>query len=153
MPAVSPRPRVARRLGLNSVKTHRLIAKAVAEGAVKVAIDGDIVECIDLEVRLSTRYGLDFCEVAPDLGEEGLPLRALGIAGASYLRREIELGEIRVIGLGHGRTLAAVVQNLQRVDAGGIRFVSLLGGVTRNYAANPHDVMVRIAEKTRRRPT
>ncbi len=139
---------VARRLGLNSVKTHRLIAKAVAEGAVKVAIDGDIVECIDLEMRLSARYGLDYCEVAPDLGEDGLPLRTLGIAGASYLKREIELGETPVIGLGHGRTLAAVVQNLQRVDAGATRFVSLLGGVTRNYAANPHDVMVRIAEKT-----
>lgn len=139
---------VARRLGLPSVKTHRLIAKAVAEGAVKVAIDGDIVECIDLEVKLSARYGLDFCEVAPDLGEEGLPLRTLGIAGASFLKREIELGEIPVIGLGHGRTLAAAVQHLQRLDARGTRFVSLLGGVTRNYAANPHDVMYRIAEKT-----
>ena len=32
----------------------------------------------------SARFGLDFCEVAPDLGEVGLPLRALGVAGASY---------------------------------------------------------------------
>ena len=31
---------VAKRLGLPSVKTHRLIARAVAEGAVKVTIDG-----------------------------------------------------------------------------------------------------------------
>lgn len=31
-------------------------------------------------------YGLGLCEVAPDLGEEGLPLRALGLAGASFLR-------------------------------------------------------------------
>lgn len=29
-----------------------------------------------------------------------------------------------------------------------MRFVSLLGGLTRNYAANPYDVMHRIAEKT-----
>ena len=72
---------VAKRLGVPSVKAHRLIARAVAEGAVKVAIDGDIIECVDLEVRLCERFGLDFCEVAPDLGEEGLPVRALGIAG------------------------------------------------------------------------
>lgn len=139
---------VAKRLGVPSVKAHRLIARAVAEGVVKVSVEGDIVECIDLEDRMCARFGLDFCEVAPDLGEEGLPLRALGVAGASYLKREIELGDHKVIGLGHGRTLGAAVQQLRRIDARGLAFVSLLGGVTRNYAANPHDVMYRIAEKT-----
>lgn len=139
---------VAKRLGLPSVKAHRLIARAVARGAVKVSIDGDIVECVDLETRLCTLFGLEYCEVAPDLGEVGLPLRALGLAGAGFLRREIELGEYKVIGLGHGRTLLAAVQQLPSFDAGGVRFVSLLGGLTRNYAANPHDVMHRLAEKT-----
>ncbi len=143
---------VAKRLGLPSVKTHRLIARAVADGIVKVTIDGDIVECVDLEMRLAARYGLDYCEVAPDLGEDGLPLRALGVAGASFLRREIERGDLAVIGLGHGRTLAAVVQDMPRLDAKGLRFVSLLGGFTRNYAANPHDVMHRLAEKTGAQP-
>ena len=139
---------MAERLGIPSVKAHRLIARAVADGVVKVSIDGDIVECIDLEERLCARFGLGFCEVAPDLGEAGLPLRALGLAGASYLRREIERGEHQVIGLGHGRTLAAAVQQLPRLDAKGVRFVSLLGGLTRNYAANPYDVMHRLAERT-----
>jgi DNA-binding transcriptional regulator LsrR (DeoR family) len=139
---------VAERLGIPSVKAHRLIARAVADGVVKVSIDGDIIECIDLEERLAARFGLDSCEVAPDLGEDGLPLRALGLSGAGFLRREIERGEHRVIGLGHGRTLAAAVQALPRLDAKGVRFVSLLGGLTRNYAANPYDVMHRLAERT-----
>lgn len=139
---------VAKRLGVASVKAHRLIARAVAEGVVKVSIDGEIVECAMLEHRLCSRYGLDYCEVAPDLGEEGIPLRALGMAGAGFLRRQIERGEHQVIGLGHGRTLASAVHQLPRFDANGTRFVSLLGGLTRNYAANPHDVMHRIAEKT-----
>ncbi len=139
---------VAKRLGVPSVKAHRLIARAVAEGVVKVSIDGEIVECAALEDRLCHRYALDYCEVAPDLGEEGLPLRALGLAGASFLRRQIESGENAVIGLGHGRTLAAAVQQLPRFEANGVRFISLLGGLTRNYTANPHDVMHRLAEKT-----
>lgn len=139
---------VAKRLGLPSVKAHRLIARAVAEGVVKVSIDGAIVECAQLEDQLCARYGLDYCEVAPDLGEEGLPLRALGLAGAGFLRREIERGDHDTIGLGHGRTLAAAVQQMPRIEAAGVRFVSLLGGLTRNYAANPHDVMHRLAEKT-----
>jgi DNA-binding transcriptional regulator LsrR (DeoR family) len=41
---------VAKRLGMPSVKAHRLIAKAVADGVVKVTIDGDIAECVELEV-------------------------------------------------------------------------------------------------------
>lgn len=139
---------VAERLGIPSVKAHRLIARAVADGVVKVSIDGDIVECITLEDKLARRFGLDFCEVAPDLGEDGLPLRALGLAGSGFLRREIERGEHRVIGLGHGRTLAAAVQALPRLEAKDVRFVSLLGGLTRNYAANPYDVMHRLAERT-----
>lgn len=139
---------VAKRLGLPSVKAHRLIARAVADGAVKVTIDGDIVECVQLEDQLCSRFGLEHCEVAPDLGEDGLPFRALGLAGANFLRREIERGDHEVIGLGHGRTLAAAVQQLPRFDGKGLRFVSVLGGLTRNYAANPHDVMHTLAEKT-----
>jgi DNA-binding transcriptional regulator LsrR (DeoR family) len=139
---------VAERLGIPSVKAHRLIARAVAEGAVKVTIDGAIVECLELEAQLSERFGLAYCEVAPDLGETGVPLRTLGMAGGSFLRREIERGKHRVIGLGHGRTLAAAVQHLTRLDANGVRFVSLLGGLTRNYSANPYDVMHRLAERT-----
>jgi len=139
---------VAKRLGLPSVKAHRLIARAVAEGRVKVTIDGAMIECVELEQRLATRYGLQICEVAPDLDEPGIPFRALAMAAAGYLRRVIERGDAQVIGLGHGRTLAHTVQQLPRMDAPALKFVSLFGGLTRNYSANPHDVMHRIAEKT-----
>ena len=75
---------VAKRLGVTGVKAHRLIARAVADGAVKVSIDGAIVECAALEDRLCKRYGLAFCEVAPDLGEDGIPLRGPAVcAGKS----------------------------------------------------------------------
>ncbi|GAA4228510.1 sugar-binding transcriptional regulator [Sagittula sp. NFXS13] len=140
--------KVAKRLGLPSVKTHRLIARAVADGNVKVSIEGDIVECVALEAALYERYDLKLCEVAPDVGEEGLPLRTLALAGAAYLRRQFETAEHTIIGLGHGRTLAEATRALPRMDATGLHFVSLLGGLTRNFAANPHDVMHRISEKT-----
>ncbi len=139
---------VAKRLGVTNVKAHRLITRANQLGAVKVVIDGDIAGCVALEVELSERFGLDFCEVVPDLAEGPLPLRALGVAGARFLQREIETGNNAVIGLGHGRTLAAAVAQLSRLDAHGVRFVSLLGGLTRKFAANPHDVMHRMAERT-----
>jgi DNA-binding transcriptional regulator LsrR (DeoR family) len=139
---------VADRLGVSTVKAHRLIAWATQNGAVKVSIVGDVAECVLLETALAERFGLTYCEVVPDLYEEGLPLRALGPAGSAFLCREIDKLKSGIIGLGHGRTLAAAIADMPRTDAGAVRFVSLMGGLTRNYAANPHDVMHRLAEKT-----
>lgn len=139
---------VAKRIGVPSVKAHRLIARVVAEGAVKVSIEGEIIECIELEVAMSKRFGLDTCEIAPDLEEDGLPLRTLGLAGAARLRRWLESGEEVTIGIGHGRTLARAVRTMPSFRTRGLSFVSLLGGLTRNFAANPHDVMHLLAEKT-----
>ncbi|SLN62843.1 Transcriptional regulator LsrR [Aquimixticola soesokkakensis] len=140
--------KVAKKLGVPSLKAHRLIARAVAEGAVKVSIDSDITECIELEDRLSTAFGLDTCEIAPDLGEEGVPFKTLALAGAERLKRWLDTGNHPVIGIGHGRTLAAAVRAMPRHETTGLSFVSLLGGLTRNFAANPHDVMHLLAEKT-----
>lgn len=139
---------VANRLGVPSVKAHRLIARAVQEGLVKVSIEGDIGECIALENAMIAKYGLETCEVAPDIGEEGLPLRTLSQSGASFIMREIEKGDYACIGIGHGRTLAASVDQMVRCDGTKVKFVSLLGGLTRNYSATPHDVMARLTAKT-----
>lgn len=138
---------VANRLGVTGVKAHRLITRANLEGAVKVTIDGDVAECVELEIRLADRFGLRYCEVVPEI-DDPMPIRALGVAGAGYLAREIEKGEARLIGVGHGRTLAACVDRMPRRPAKDLRFVSLLGGLTRNLSANPHDTMHRLAEKT-----
>lgn len=139
---------VASRLGISSTKAHRLVAQASQSGAVKVTIDGPISACIAMEQQLAERFGLSTCEVVPDLYEEGLPLRALGNAGASFLKRKIQTLRSGTIGIGHGRTLAAAIQAMPHVPAGEVNFVSLLGGFTRNYAANPYDVMHGLASKT-----
>ncbi|GGN24990.1 MULTISPECIES: sugar-binding transcriptional regulator [Marinomonas] len=139
---------VAKRLGLTSVKVHRLISKAVTEGAVKVTIDGNITECVRLENQLIERFGLGQCIVAPDLGEEGIPLKTLGQAGSSYLQNVLTMRPNITIGLALGRALAAVVHQLPRLDTPNIRFVSLLGGLTRDYSINRDDVLHWIAAKT-----
>ena len=139
---------VAARLNVPTVKAHRLIARAGREGMVRVFVDGEIAQCVRLEQQLCRAYGLGFCEVAPNVDDEPLPLRSLGVLGARYLRLVCEKGEDPVIGLGHGRTLAACVEHLPRVDVKRLKFVSLLGGFTRRFAANPFDVINRIVERT-----
>ncbi len=139
---------VATRLNVPNVKAHRLIARAAREGMVRVFVDGEIAHCVQLEQQLCRAYGLAFCEVAPNVDDDPLPLRSLGVLGARYLRLACEKGADPVIGLGNGRTLAACVEHLPRVDVGRIRFVSLMGGFSRRFAANPFDVINRIAERT-----
>lgn len=139
---------VAARLNVAGSKAHRLIARANRDGLIRVFVDGRVAECLQLENALRARYGLAFCEVAPDLGEGALPLTALGLAGANFLRNTIENGRDQVIGVGHGRTLASAAERLPRMRAPEIRIVSLLGGLTRKFAANPFDVIHRLAEKT-----
>ena len=139
---------VAKRLGVTGLKAHRLITRANQEGLVKVYIDGDVAECIELENKISQKYSLDYCEVVPEFENEDLPLKALGIAGAQFLRRELERGENKLIGMGHGRTLGFVC----RVSATLVRhfdtFCVVAGGLTRKFSANPHDVIHRLAERT-----
>src|SRR5271167_3919446 len=92
---------VAKRLGVASLKAHRLIAKANKEGLVRISIDGDIIACVRLEDKMRARFGLQFCEVCPDLDDELLPLQTLSLAGSRFLRLAFEGEEDKVIGFGH----------------------------------------------------
>ncbi len=139
---------VAKKLGVTNLKAHRLITRANKDGLVKVFIDGEISECVELENQLSTKHELEYCEVVPDLEETGLPLRALGKAGARYLKRALENPDTPSIGIGHGRTLASCVELLPKTPAPEKTIVSLLGGFSRTFSANPHDVIYGLAKKT-----
>ncbi len=139
---------VAEVLGVQSTKAHRLIAKARNEGLIRVFVEGPIAGCIEHEEQLKLLYGLSLCEVVPNIDEGSLPLRTLGTAGARYLRNLIEGGQHSLIGIGHGRTLATAVEMMPSVAAGKVKFVSLLGGLTRRFAASPFDVIHRLAERT-----
>lgn len=139
---------VADRLGVSSIKAHRLIAKAARDGIIKFTIDGGIAECAILEESIVSAFKLEYCEVIPTLGHDNDVIHSLGVAGAKFLARKILSGRHELIGLGHGRTLSACVDNLPQMEANGAKFVSLMGGLMRNYSANPHDVMHRLVSKT-----
>ena len=139
---------VAELLGVPNTKAHRLIARARSEGLVRVTVEGPIAGCIALEDDLKSAFGLSLCEVVPNIDDGELPLKTLGMAGSRYIRNLIESARHALIGVGHGRTLAAAVDMLPAVRADGVRFVSVLGGLTRRFSASPFDVIHRLAERT-----
>jgi DNA-binding transcriptional regulator LsrR (DeoR family) len=139
---------IAQRLGVSRIKVNRLIGQAVRAGLVHVFVEGTAAECIALEEEIAQRWRLEFCTVAPAVEEGPLPLATLAAAGGHWLHRVLEAGRASLIGVGHGRTLGAVVASLPRVPRPSVRFVSLLGSLTRHAAANPFDVIHRLAEIT-----
>jgi DNA-binding transcriptional regulator LsrR (DeoR family) len=139
---------IAGRLGVSRVKVNRLIADAIAAGLVRVFIEGTAAECVTLEDAITSRWDLQFCTVVPNVDEDSLPLRSLSTAGAHYLTGVLDRREAELIGLGHGRTLAEVVKHLPRIPRPEVRFVSLLGSLTRHAAANPFDVIHNLTEIT-----
>ncbi|MGF1608326.1 MAG: sugar-binding transcriptional regulator [Kiloniellales bacterium] len=139
---------IAERLGVSRVKVARLIARAQREGRIKVFVEGSVTACLELEDSLCARFGLSGCHVAPSIDDDPLPLRVLGPAGAQALQQVLEREEITVIGVGHGRTLAAAVQALPWTSRPDLRFVALLGSLTRSAATNPFDVIARLADKS-----
>jgi len=144
---------VAEHLGISRVKVHRLVARAHEQNWVKVFVEGSTAEGIALEQALKQQFKLDYCSVAPS-DIDGTPqgaearFRSLGSATALYLHRYLEHHPRCSIGVGHGRTLAAVAEALPRIARPHSQFVSILGSLTRRSTANPFDVIYRLAERT-----
>ena len=83
---------IAGRLGVSRVKVNRLIGQAVRAGLVHVFVEGTAAECIALEERIASRWGLEFCTVAPAAEDAPLPLATLAGAGGHWLHRVLEAG-------------------------------------------------------------
>jgi DNA-binding transcriptional regulator LsrR (DeoR family) len=140
-------------LGVSRVKVHRLIALAHRQNSVKVFVEGTAAECGTLEQRLKSAYGLQFASVVPSASQvpvagPSILIKSLGIAAALHLHQHLERRATSVIGLGHGRSLAAVADSLPRVPRPRARFVSVLGCLARQSSANPFDVICRFADRT-----
>ena len=143
---------IAGRLAVSRIKAQRLIAAATQSGFVKFFIEGVPANCMALEDQLMKVFSLRHCIVVPSMQDDdeqpGTEIPALAVAAAGQLTRLLESGEINTIGVGHGRTLAALVDRLPTTKREKTRFVSLLGSLTRRSAANPFDVIAKLAERT-----
>lgn len=140
---------VAKRLDVPPTRAHRYIARAQSEGLVRIFVDTTASDCVMLETRLMETFGLTHCRIAVSVPETApIPLRALSTVAGAFLMQVVTGRQHEVIGIGHGRTITAAVDAMGRVAAQGITFVSMLGGMTRSFAANPYDVIHRLARTT-----
>lgn len=139
---------VAAALDLSLFKVNRLIAMAAERGIVRVLVDGPIAQCVGLEHAIVARFGLSYARVVPDVDGQDSTAQSLGMAGAAYLHAALEAGHHRIIGVGHGRTLAAVTGHLPARKADHVEFVALLGSLPSRFGAHPFEVVYTLADRT-----
>ncbi|MEQ3642136.1 MAG: sugar-binding transcriptional regulator [Paracoccus sp. (in: a-proteobacteria)] len=138
---------IARKLGVSRQTAQRLVAMALAERLVKVRLDHPIGRCMDLARALQDRFGLLTAEVAPSDPEAPDLLAGIAIAAAAHLERVLKSPERRIVSLGTGRNLRAMVEQLPRMTCPQHVVVSRLGNMMEDGSATPYNATIRLAER------
>lgn len=142
---------VSQRLGVSRFKVLRLLAEARDRGLVRVSLEHETTGTLALAAELTSRFGLQEVQVAPmpgGLTDEVVARRAVGIVAAGFLSRIGRSDGPLSIGVGWGRTLAAMVQAVAGLRNPNLCFVSLMGSMASMAETNPFDVCTRLAALT-----
>lgn len=141
---------VSQRLGISRFKVLRLLAEARDQGLVRVSIAHEASTTLALADQLAQRFGLTDASVAPMPGgmvDEVAARRGVGLLAAGFVARIAQNGPL-CIGVGWGRTMAAMAQALTGVRNADLCFVSLMGAMARTAGTSPFDVCTRLAALT-----
>ena len=147
------------RMGLTRARVNRLLQQARETGLVSITINERDLGLLRIEDTLRREFGLEFCLTTPafglteaDRGPEGpladFPLRAVGAAGARFLRDRLADKPDATVGTGWGRTLAHLSRQMSGAKSPNARFVSLMGSLTANSAFNTFEVVQALAQAT-----
>jgi DNA-binding transcriptional regulator LsrR (DeoR family) len=135
---------IGKKLGLNRTRVNRLLAQARDQGLVQINITGRLASCVALEEKLKQRYGLEDATIVPTPPSQELIPQVIATAAAAALSARLKDG--MSVGVGWGRTLRLSIQSVPRRQLGRLSVVSLLGGLTRGSAMNPHETASHLAD-------
>ena len=135
---------IGKKLGLNRTRVNRLLAQARDQGLVQINITGRLATCVALEEKLKQQYGLEDAIVVPTPPDQALIPQVIATAAAAALSDRLKDG--MSVGVGWGRTLRLSIQSVPRRQLSQLSVVSLLGGLTRGSAMNPHETASHLAD-------
>jgi DNA-binding transcriptional regulator LsrR (DeoR family) len=140
---------IARKLGISRQSAQRLVSLAISERLIKVRLDHPIARCLELGATLKKRFDLRFCEIAPT--DPSSVSSTLGIAqvAAAELERWLRNPEPAIIGIGTGRTMRAVADQLPAMECPQHKLVALVGTTKTDGSASFYDVIIRVSDTIR----
>jgi len=140
---------IARKLGVSRQTAQRLVSLAMSERLIKVRLDHPIARCMELAAALKQRYDLGLSEVAPT--DPSSASTTLGIAqlAAAEMERWLRRPDPVVIGIGTGRTMRAVADQMPRMECPQHRLVARVGTGKADGSASFYDVIIRLSDTVR----
>ncbi len=142
---------VSKRLGVSRFKVLRMLADAREQGLVRLSVEHRTARTLALADRLVEAFGLQEAQVAPiesAADDDEIARNSVAILASGYLARIASSDTPVTVGLGWGRTLSSMADNLTGVRNSDLTFVSLMGSVTYASHTAPGDVCVRLAAQT-----
>ncbi len=138
---------IAKKLGVSRQTAQRLVSLAVSERLVKVRFDHPLGRCLELSGRLKEAYGLDSCEVVP--ADPTSNSETLGIveAAAAEMERYLVSRHPVIIGLGTGRALRAVAEQISPMECPQHKIVSIVGNIAPDGSATVFEVSSRVGDR------
>lgn len=137
---------VASQLNISRQAAQRLISLALSERLIKFRFDHEVGPCMEAGDALARRFGLSLCEVVPTTGSPAATLGSVAIAGAQFVEKWLSQRTPVVLGLGTGRALRAIANELSPVAAPQHKVFSLCGSILPQGRAIALDPVLRIAE-------
>ena len=142
---------VSKRLGISRFKVLRMLADAREQGLVRIMVEHRTSSTLALADQLVQIFGLQEAQVAP-VGaakyDDSFARDAVAVLASGDRARIAGTDCPVTVGVGWGRTLSKMADNLTGVRNNALTFVSLMGSVTHASHTAPGDVCVRLAEQT-----
>jgi DNA-binding transcriptional regulator LsrR (DeoR family) len=135
---------IGKKLGINRIRVNRLLAQAREQGMVQIRITGRLADCIELENKIKERFALDQAIIVPTPPDASLVRHVIGAAAGNALAERLKDG--MSVGVGWGRTLRLSLRSVPRRPLRRVSVVSLMGGLTRGAAVNPHETASHLAD-------
>ncbi len=139
---------IARKLQISRPTAQRLVAFALERGLIKVRVNHKVASCLELAIALRQRYNLAVCDVVPvNADHPDQVLRKIAVAAAQVMESYLNEIQPKIIALGSGQTIKAVVGELNMLTRPQHRLLSLVGTIARDGSSNPYDAALQAAEK------
>ena len=138
---------IASQFGISRQSAQRMVSLSVSEKLIKVRLDHPVSNCMKLAKQLKEKYSLKECEVIPAVSKDVSTNVGLGQAGAAMMEKYIEAKEPIIIGLGTGRVLNMIANELSPMNGSHHRLFSLVGNMANDGSASSQEVVSKIADK------
>lgn len=137
---------IASLIGIGRARVIRLLSEARERGVVSITINSPLLENVELEDALVSRYSLGSAHVAlTHANDEVILARQIVVSACDVLKRYIFDG--MTIGLGWGITLKEFVDQFERMNCEDVSVVSLVGSLTRRSSVLRYEATTALAAK------